>query len=259
MLPIALQLYTVRDRLRADLEGGLRQVAEAGYERVELADLFDLTPDAMRQACDRAGLSIVGWHTPLEALDTDMDPLLLATEALGCGYIVVPWIPPDMRDRAGYLATADRLNRLGVAATEAGLTLCYHHHSFEWEPLPGATGTDDARGIDILVNETDERYVQFELDLYWIAHARDEPMNWLERLAGRVPLLHVKDMAPGGDQRFCEVGTGVIEIDAAVQEAARCGVRHLIVEQDADWIGGDPFTSARLSLENLRRMAAHVV
>ena len=253
-LPIALQLYTIRNILEQDFAGGLRKVAQIGYQNVEVASLGEHSPKDVRRMCDDIGLTIVAWHTPLDAIDSDLDPLILATEALGCRYVVIAYLPSELRTRAGYTQVARTLDRVGRGVAQAGQTLCYHHHSFEWESLPGATGADDARGIDILLNQTDRAHVQVELDLYWVQHAGDDPLAWMNRLSGRVPLLHVKDMADAPDHHFCEVGTGIVDIPWAVAQAQRYGIKHLIVEQDANWIDGDALASARMSYENLKRL-----
>lgn len=257
MLPIGLQLYTVRDALAKDYEGTLRQVADMGYRHVEMAGLGGKTAEQVRDLCRQIKLQPVGAHAGLEELKHQAAGLIQQAKALGYTYITCSWLAESFRTPEGYREAAKQLNAAGKVLADAGLQLCYHNHAFEFEKL-----ADGSNGYAILTQATDKKLVQFELDVMWARWGGEDPVRWMKKLKGRVPLLHIKDTpgnGPGqavGGKKFTEVGTGIVDINAVVKAAAGAGSKYLIVEQDADWVGGSPLNSARISLENLTRIAA---
>lgn len=151
---------------------------------------------------------------------------------------------------------AATLNRAGEACRKAGLVLCYHNHAFEFEPAPGG-GTL----LDVLLAESDPKLVQLEMDVMWVTVAGADPVAMLNQYKGRVPLVHLKDVHKGFQQRFdekvpreafSEVGGGVIDFKAVVTAARATGVRHYFVEQDQT--PGDPLDSLRASITYLRKL-----
>lgn len=238
-LPIGLQLYTVRDDLARDTDAALAQVASIGYKHVELAGLYDKTPEQFRALLDKHGLTAIASH---EAID-DPKVALERAEILGHKFVVCPYL--DESQRQSYGPLAERLSDAAANLKEHGLTVCYHNHDFEWQPADGGR-----RGIDVLFDTPGNTSLNSELDVYWVAKAGDNPVDWINKLAGRLPLLHMKDMANTPDQGFAEVGTGIIDFNAILTAAEAAGVKHLIVEQDSNW-KVSPMESARVGLENL--------
>lgn len=245
--PIALQLYTVRDELAADHSGTLRAVAEMGYRAVELTGPGPEGAERLREELDRLGLTPTGMHVPLDRLERELPDAIADARALGIRYVVCPWLPPDRRgNAAGYRSLAGTLSQVGHRCRAAGLQLCYHNHDFEFQEFDGRTG------LEILFDSVDGDLVRSELDVYWAAYAGHDPVEWLRRLGGRVPLVHLKDMTSGEPRTFAEVGHGALDFPAILQECDRSGADWLIVEQDR--CAGPPLESARLSLEYLRSL-----
>lgn len=245
-LPIALQLYTVRDRLKNDPEGTLKEVARIGYRYIEGGLLRHLGPQGSRKFLDSLGLRSISSLPGHEALRDRLDQLLEEARIMGYAFLGVGWLAEPMRTVEGFTTVARILAQVQPRLQKEGLVGVYHNHSFEYAPLNGGR-----KGLDILMAEP---AVQFELDIYWAQHGGDDPLERMKRLAGRVPVLHVKDMAPGPERQFTEVGRGIIDIPAIVRTAPTCGVRYLVVEQDSNFINGDPLQSAAISYDNLRRM-----
>src|SRR5690606_8241341 len=124
----------------------------------------------------------------------------------GYNYVVCPWIAETYRDDAEkYQDLAIRFNEIGHLLEDHDLKFGYHNHSFEFDKLDHGH-----RGMDILFEQTGSRMVFSELDVYWVKHGGDDPLEWMDRLKGRVPLLHIKDMADTPERGFAEVGTGTI-------------------------------------------------
>jgi sugar phosphate isomerase/epimerase len=242
-LPIGLQLYTVRDVLGEDLDAGLGEVASIGYRYVELAGLHGRTAEAFGGLLDKHGLTAVAAHESGDDLLNDIPAVVRRAEVLGYRYVVFPYL--DEAQRCGYGELAGRLAESARELGEHGLTLCYHNHDFEWE----AEG-DGKRGVDHLFDGTE---LNSELDVYWVKKAGDDPLDWMKKLSGRLPILHMKDMADTAERGFAEVGTGTIDFGAILGAAEGCGVRYLIVEQDGNW-KDSPMESARVGFENLGGM-----
>ena len=240
-----LQLYTVRDALDADMEGTLRRVADIGYREVELAGLPRVTAPAMRASLQRYGLEAPSMHAGYDSLRGDFAAVVEEAGALGATYLVCPSVDAGERRTADdWKRICETLNRSGRAARARGLVLAYHNHDFEFVPF--ADGTMPFR---LLMTETDPHDVKLELDVYWVARAGQDPVQYLKRAADRIVLVHLKDL--GADGSTVELGSGVLPMEEIVRTALLGGVRHLFVEQDDS---ADPLASAATSFTFLERV-----
>lgn len=243
--PVGLQLYTLRNETAKDFRGTLTRVAEMGYQGVELAGNGGLSADEMLRVLEETGLKVYGSHVGLDQLERNLAEVISYHKKIGCEFLVCPWLPEDRRpDGHSYRRLGRMLTELGRACADAGLQLCYHNHDFEFHLFDGAYG------LDLLFAAADARFVQAELDLYWVKYAGLDPVEYLKRLKGRCPLVHLKDMAADGG--FTEVGEGTQDWPGIFAAAEAAGVRYYVVEQDD--CRYPPLESVRISLENLRRM-----
>jgi sugar phosphate isomerase/epimerase len=243
--PLAVQMYTLRDLTDTDMAGTLRAVAELGYRAVELASFGGLSAAELRVVLDELGMQAVAAHVALTRLESELDNALADMRALGARYVVCPWLAPEHRNAEGYHALAQSLNRIGKVAQQQGVQLCYHNHDFEFER------DGEQSGFEILFGETDPALVKSELDLYWVAFAGHDPVTFIRSLAGRVPLVHLKDMAVGS-RTFAEVGQGTLDFPAILAACDDAGAEWLIVEQDR--CERPPLESIGMSLEYLRSL-----
>ncbi|MCC7144817.1 MAG: sugar phosphate isomerase/epimerase [Phycisphaeraceae bacterium] len=247
-MTIGLQLYSVRDVYAKDPEKVLAQVAQFGYPTVEFAGLAGKTPQQMADLCKSLKLQGMGTHVEIERLTGNLDDVAADAKTLGYKYVTCPYLPNDYRTPEGYRKAAALLNEAGKRLADKGLVLCYHNHAFEFDKL-----TDGSLGQEIFAGEL--KSCQFELDVMWATWGRENPVDWIKKLSGRVPLLHIKD-TPGRDlpKKFTEVGTGIVDLKGVLAAAPAAGVNYLIVEQDAEWIDNDPMKSVRVSYENLAKL-----
>ncbi len=244
-IPIALQMYTLRDDAEKDFAGTLQKVAGIGYAAVELAGHGGLSVRELSSLLADNHLQVAGSHVALDVLESDLPRVIDEALALGNRHVVVPYLGDDRRGSAdGYRKVAETLNGLGETLQRSGLTLCYHNHDFEFRPLD--TGQ---MGEDILLDGTDALLVKAEVDSYWVLKAGLDPVAFLQKHTGRVPLLHLKDMDPA-DGSFAPVGTGSLPLDALVAAAPDAGVEYLIVEQDV--CKGPAIEAVTLSYANLK-------
>jgi sugar phosphate isomerase/epimerase len=246
-IPVALQMYTVRDVAADDFVGALRQVAEIGYAGVELAGMGNLSSSELKETLDNLGLQAAGTHVSLDALRDNLEGVIQDSQNLGSRHVTLSYVAEDQRKTLdGWRQVADLLNRTGQEIKRAGLQLCYHNHAFEFETFDGKFA------LDWLYELTDPDLVQAELDTYWIQFGGQDPAVYVRKYAGRVPLVHLKDMEAGEERFFAEVGEGIMDWAPVFSAGEAAHVQWYIVEQDR--CRRPSMESARLSYENLKKM-----
>lgn len=246
-ITVGLQLYTVRDLLEKDFVGTLNKVRGIGYTHVELAGHGPYSAGDLKNVLTDAGLTPACDHCVIDRLENDINGAIDETLTLGVKYLVCPWLPEDRRtDESAWKRCAESLNRAGQACRDQGVQLCYHNHSFEFVRIGGRYA------LDLLYEETDPDCVQAELDTYWVQHGGEDPVAYINRLAGRCPILHLKDMADDPKRSFAEVGRGILDFPAIFSAADSAGTSYGMVEQDV--CPGDPLESVTVSLRNLQEM-----
>jgi len=243
---IALQLYSVRDEMRADPHGTLRAVAAMGYPAVETLLYTGDEARAIRATLDELGLSAAASHVALADLTSRFDAVADGMLALGSRFVVVPWVGPELRGVANAPRLAATLNELGARAQEHGLRLGYHNHDFEFAREGETTLWEQ------LVAQTDPALVAFELDVYWASVAGFDPAELIDRYVDRVRIVHVKERAPGDPPRFGIVGEGVLDWSAILGAAGRAGAEWYIVEHDKP---DHPLPDMERGLRGLERVA----
>ncbi|MGQ9731549.1 MAG: sugar phosphate isomerase/epimerase family protein [Candidatus Zipacnadales bacterium] len=246
-IPVALQLYTVRDMTEKDFSGTVKQVAEIGYAGVEIAGhTGGMSPAELKTFLEDLGLGLAGSHIGLDQLENNLAQVIEDNLTLGNPWVVCPWMPEERRQTAeGWRTVAAELSEIGAKLKGAGLQLCYHNHSFEFQRFNGETG------FDIFYAAADPECVKAQIDTYWVQHGGEDPAATIRRFAGRVPLVHLKDMTPGDNPTFTEVGNGILDFPAIFEASEAAGVQWYSVEQDI--CAGPSLESARQSLENLKR------
>lgn len=243
---IGLQLYTVRELMNTpeQVADTLGKVAAAGYRNVEVAGLYDMTPADFRAACEAAGLTIVSSHAPWEALRDQMDEQIQWLDELGVK-LVATGSPADYHSAEGYARFARETGDIAAKLADAGMTYVYHNHAHEYARYEGRTA------MEIMADESDPALFKFELDVHWVSRGGACPVRWLQRLSGRVPVLHCKDtgVTPKSEPIFEPVGAGNLDWPPIMAAAADAGVEHYIVEQDRCQIS--QFDSIAISYKNL--------
>ncbi|MCL4544812.1 MAG: sugar phosphate isomerase/epimerase [Chloroflexi bacterium] len=244
-LPIALQLYTVREQLAADFKGTVQQVGQMGYGGVELAGYGGLNGAELRSLLNSCGLLVAGDHVAFNRLENELDEVVKLSKALGNTAVVCPSSPPQRRaDLAGWKSLAASFNEIGKRLAGEGLEFCYHNHAFEFETI----GVTD--GFHVLFDTTNPALVKIELDTFWVKKAGSDPVSIMQQYPGRIPLIHLKDMTNDEERTFAEVGEGTMDFHAIFGAAATAGARWYIVEQDR--CRRPPLESAALSLKHLQ-------
>lgn len=243
--PVALQTFTVRDQIEEDYRGTLEQVAKMGYKGVEVGgSIGGLSGPELKKFLDGLGLVPMSVHTGYEILTGDIGPAIEFAHALGLKYMVCPIAGGE---RAGdYYTIAKSLNKAGAKLKEEGIRLCYHNHAHEF------TKFDGRYAMDIILANSKPDLLAWQLDTYWVTAGGEDPPECIRKYAGRIPVMHLKDMTTGDNPTFAEVGAGKLDWTEIFSAADEAGVEWYVVEQDV--CQRPPLESARMSLENLRKM-----
>ena len=245
---IGLQLYTVRDMMKANVEDTLAKVAGIGYKEVEFAGYFDRAPAALRATLDKLGLTSPASHIGYDAIDpAKIAATLDAANTIGNKYIIVAYLVDTQRKTLDdWRRHAERFNRAGEAAKARGLQFAYHNHDFEFVPLDGKVP------YDVLLESSDPSLVKMEMDLYWITKAGSDWKAYFDRWPGRFPLVHVKDSAGAPQHEMREVGGGSIPFGTIFAQRKKGGIEHFFVEHDNP---KDPIASITASYQYLKNLS----
>lgn len=243
---VGLQLYTLRNEMKADLPGTLAKVAAIGYKELEFAGYFDRSPQEIKALLDKNGLTAPSAHVPLADVQNKFDQAIENAKVVGHKFLVCPFLMPNERKTiAQYQQLGPLFNRAGEACRKAGLTFAYHNHDFEFMTLDGKVP------YDVLLAETDPQLVKMELDLYWTVKAGQSPQAYFDKHPGRFPLVHVKDMDNTPQKAFAEVGRGTIDFKSIFAQSKKAGIQHYFVEQD---VAKDPLESIKMSYDFLSKL-----
>ncbi len=235
---VGLQLYSLRDYIGKDVKGTLAKVAKAGYQTVETYGysrdkyFWGLPAPEFKAALAANGLTTTSGHYDMGAFmrdgnEDDLNAYILAAKASGQTYVIVPYLDAKVRTSlADFKAIAAKLNKAGTLCKSAGLKLAYHNHDFEFQAQDGTTL------YDVMLKETDPALVDFELDLYWVVRAGQDPIKLMQAHPKRFPLWHVKDMDKAKPELNTEVGAGSIDFKKIFAYATVAGLKHPFVEQE---------------------------
>ncbi|MAS21248.1 MAG: sugar phosphate isomerase [Leeuwenhoekiella sp.] len=234
-----LALYTVRDAMGENSKETLKTVAEDGYLNIEAAGynegtFYGMSPADFASYLKEVNLKPVSTHQGSVTLD-NADQMIADVKAANFTYFVVPVPPMGMftfdteTQTMGMSGTVEELtsilNTLGEKCEAAGLQLLYHNHDFEYKP-----NADGIIPIEYMLENTDPKFVNFQMDLFWVTKAGADPVAYFEKYPGRFKLWHVKDMDAEG--RFAPVGEGNIDFARILAEKEESGMQYYFVEQD---------------------------
>jgi sugar phosphate isomerase/epimerase len=247
---VAAQLYTVRDHTKTlpDFVATLRKLRDIGYEAVQLSAIGPFSETDIVKALNDEGVTACATHEPGAMILDEPRKVVDRLEALGCRYTAFPH-PGDVpvNTPAEVRALAARLDAAGKVLFDAGKILCYHNHNIEFRRLDGRLM------LDVLYDDTDPRHLQGELDTYWVQYGGGDPVEWCQRLEGRLPLLHLKDYITRADNKpdYAEIGEGNLDWPRIIAAAEESGCEWYIVEQDT--CPGDPFDSLATSFDYIQQ------
>ena len=237
--PTGLQLYSLRDQFKEQgVAPVLDQVRDWGFRYVEVAGTYGLTLAEFKAELDKRSLVPIGSHFPYNRLRDDIEGVIRDAQTLQLRYVGCAWINHQAPfDEAQCRAAAEVFNRAGKALAEHGLKFYYHNHGYEF--YPHGSGTL----FDLLVAETDPRYVFFQLDVLWTVFPGQDPAKLLEKYPDRWLLLHLKDLKKGvptgslaGHTELTNdvaLGSGQVDWPALFRASQKIGVKYYFIEDES--------------------------
>lgn len=264
---VGLQLYAVKDELRADPARVLQAIRQIGFGEVETAGLAGMSAAEFRKLLDDANLRCPSAHLQFDA--ANLQPAFEQAHTLGAHYATSGSLrevlaaaaaregraapaPVGAMSRDEARRTAELANHIGERARQAGLQYAYHNHAFEFAAASGATA------YDLLLRETDPQLVQFEIDCGWMVLGGRDPRAYFERYPGRFPMIHVKDFLPaaahGSEHPGAELGHGMIDYGPIFAAAAKSGLKHYFAEQEGPFTRMSELDAARQAYDYLSKL-----
>ena len=237
---IGLQLYSLRNQLATNVPGTLDEIKSWGIVNVELAGTCNLTPGQFKAQLVSYGFNAFSGHFPYDRLRDDPEGVAREAKILGLQYVGCAWIPHDDSkpfDEKTCREAIAVFNRAGEVLAKQGLKFFYHSHGYEFQPY------QDGTLFDLLMTGTDPKFVNFQMDVFWIVHPGQDPVRLLEKYGRRWQLMHVKgmrDSTPTGlltghsaVTNDMAVGTGKIDYVPILRAAEKVGVKWYIIEDES--------------------------
>lgn len=227
MKEISLQLYSIRNPLAEDFQGSMDKVAKMGYTGVEFAGNYGgMTAKDLKAFLAEKNLKPVGSHTPVDKLTQNLEEEIAFHQELGMKYMICPWSDMDTVEKAKRLA--ETLNAVGEKVTKAGLVFGYHNHNHELKNDGGKFP------LDVFYELTDPQFVKAEIDIYWVTHAGLDPMEYLKKYDGRLPLVHLKQMKDLSSKAGCDADDGFIDFRKAIDISTALETKEYVYEQEGE-------------------------
>ncbi len=246
-----LQLYTLRDVLPDDPKGVLKQVSSFGYKQIEsyehdkLGIFWGMKNTEFKKLMDDLGMKIVSSHCDI---NKDFERKAAEAAEIGMKYLLCPHLGAQKKID-DFKKFAETFNQKGEICKKNGIRFGYHNHDYGFVQLEGQYPQD------VLMQNTDKNLVDFEMDIYWVVTAGQDPVAWIDKYPGRFKLCHIKDRKKGAtsSQRdvSVELGTGSIDFKKILIEADKKGMDYYFVEQEA-YENTTPLAAAKADADYLK-------
>ncbi len=238
----------IKDELKEDWKAALRKTAAMGYTEIETGSYYGKSVEEFLTFCAEIGIKPIAGGTRLYEDMDELNNSLDQLNALDLKYAVIywPWLVGAPFSLEDCKKSVELLNKAGEVCNERGLQLCWHNHDNEFVAM------EEGLPFDYLMNNTDEELVKCEMDVYWVKKGGADPVEMLKKYEGRYPILHLKDMAPGEEQDFACVGSGIVDFSAILAESREQNIQHYFIERDKVVDGMACLGSAAEYLKGLR-------
>jgi len=235
---IGLQLYSLRNQFPKDVAGTLALIKSWGISELEGGGTYGLSVEEFKQLCEKNGLNVISVGADFNDLDKDVDKVIKNAKAFGAKFVMCAWVPHEGDNFT--FTDAERavkvFNAAGEKLANEGLSLCYHAHGYEFSHLE--------KGVlfDYLLEKTNPKFVNFEMDVYWIKQTGQSPLAWLNKHPKRFIMMHLKDRAPGTPdssngkadvETNVVLGKGDVGIADLMKAARLAGVKHYFIEDES--------------------------
>lgn len=248
-LPVALQVYSIREEASNDFKKAMQEVKKLGYDGVELAGLYGHSPEEIKNILEEIGLTPISAHVPYEEFVKDLKGTIGAYSIIGCRYLVIPYLTQEYRyGTEGFQELMQNIPMIAAACRNEGITLLYHNHEFEFDKTSSGEYV-----LDYMYRIHTKDVLEMELDTCWARVAGEDPVQYMSKYSGRCPIVHLKDYNGAEPFEFKAVGHGVQDIPAILAQAIDGGSAWVVVEQDGH-TENSAMEDARLSREYLKTL-----
>lgn len=262
-LPVALQLFSVRDEIECDLEGTLRKIKEIGYDGIETCyGSYGMDPAEFRALCNGIGLKIISNHLGTDAIIKETEESLEFYKKLGVPYVAISGFWGDYRyGEKDYTYMIKELDRCSAIFKENGIQVLYHNH--DWEFIKH----DGKYALDCIFADTTDDNLLPQIDVCWATVGHGNGADYLRRYKGRCPLVHLKDFytkepvvfeengyTRPKDFEFRPIGYGRVDMVDVLIASEEIGAEWVIVEQDTSSLSRTPLECAEISRNWLRTL-----
>lgn len=233
--------------LNGDWKSILKQTVDFGFTEIETGKYYGDSAAGFLAYCKEIGMKpIAGGISFTDKID-ELNKKLDGLAELYLKYAVNywPWLTGGPFKLEDCKKSAELLNNLGEACRKRGLTLCWHNHDKEFIVM------EEGLPFDYLMANTDKNLVKCEMDIYWVSKGGANPLDVLKKYAGRILILHIKDMALGDAKDFECPGSGIIDFPSIFKEATEQKIAHYFVERDNVVDGMACLKSSAAYLKNL--------
>ncbi len=271
---VGLQLYSVRDKMEADMEATLKKVKEIGYDCVEFAGYFGKSAEEVKALLDKYGLECISVHQTYDVFLDAPEENVKYLKTIGAKFCAVPWMDiSNQKGHPGFDKAVSDISKVAKLLKDNGITMLYHNHDFEFEKFEGKYLFDwlyETVGLDLL---------KPEMDTCWIKYAGEDPCAYLEKYSGHIDVVHLKDFVckefAGGPVyalidnsgkenapkkshedngfKFKYVGDGLQNFGEILASSEKAGADYVIVEQD-QWYDDDSLELAEKSRAYLKSL-----
>ncbi|MDF2540784.1 MAG: Xylose isomerase domain protein barrel [Herbinix sp.] len=221
-MDVSLQLYSINQETKKDFKKSVEKVSEIGYNGVEFAGYGDLTAAEVADLLKETNLYSVGSHCGLNAFTDTFEETLAFNKTIGSKYIICPWAKVDTKEEIDTLVQA--LNAAGDIAAEENIKVGYHNHAHEFVQVDGKYA------LDIIAENTNDNVV-LELDVFWVAYAGIDPIEYIKKWGKKVELIHVKQI--NENKANVDVADGILDMKK-IKEAAEYATYFVVEHEEFD-------------------------
>lgn len=240
-----LQLYTLREDMPKDPKAVLKQIASYGYKQIEGYEgpkglFWGMKNTEFKKYVSDLGLDYVSSHCNWKE---DFERKAGEAAEIGMKYLLCPYLGPN-KELDFYKKATEQFNKNGEIAKKAGIRFGYHNHDYSFKPVEGQLPQD------VMMQGSNADNVDFEMDIYWVVAAGQDPVSWFKKYPNRFRLCHVKDRK--GTESVV-LGTGTIDFSTILKEGQKKGLQYFIVEQEA-YTGTTPLDAAKADAGYMKKI-----
>lgn len=245
-----IQLWTVKEDMAANAKDTLKQLSLDGYNQIEGFEggkgiFWGWKNTEFKKYMDDLGMKFISSHCEITK---DFEAKAAQAAEIGMKYLICPWKGPQ-KSIDDFKKFADDFNRCGEICKKNGIRFAYHNHDYSFKTLDGQVPQE------VMMRNTDKNLVDFEMDIYWVVAAGEDPKAWFAKHPGRFKLCHVKDLGKTAKgHESVHLGKGTIDFKSILKSGTANGLQYYIVEQEA-FTGTNPLESARIDAEYMKKVS----